>query len=105
MDLARQCGAMRTLNPAERNPRLRYEYDRGTGYENELHLTAALSALVPTDDLIHPDHRLFQISHLISEYAWVGIHHSMCDVEAALGNGGKEDLIAAIHLLARATDL
>ncbi|MFJ2060673.1 hypothetical protein ACIOMM_32770 [Streptomyces sp. NPDC087908] len=93
---------MKTLNPSQKNPRLRYEYDRGSGYEEELRLTTALSALVPADDLVHPDHRLFQVVHLMTEYAWVAIHHTMCDLEAALAKG---DLVGAVRLLKRATDL
>ncbi|WP_030459991.1 hypothetical protein [Kitasatospora sp. NRRL B-11411] len=93
---------MKTLNPLEPNPRLRYDYDRGSGYENEIRLTEALSALVPTDLLIHPDHRLFQVVHLITEYAWAGIHHTLCDAVAALDDG---DLVETGRLLRRATEL
>jgi len=93
---------LKTLNPSQQNPRLRYEYDRGSGYEAELRLTQALSALVPTDDLIHPDHRLFQVSHLITEYAWVAIHHTLCDLEAALE--GTVDLVTTSALLDLVSD-
>ncbi|MEV6628580.1 hypothetical protein AB0M83_29190 [Amycolatopsis sp. NPDC051106] len=92
---------VRTLNPAQSNPRLRYEFDRGSGYETEIRLTAALSALIPEDELLHSDHRFFQIVHLLTEYCWVAVHHSLCDLTAALGRG---DAIAAGRLLVRCAD-
>ncbi|WP_327147683.1 hypothetical protein [Nocardia sp. NBC_01329] len=90
------------MNPSEQNPRLRYVYDRDTGYEAELRLTAALSALVPTDDLVHPDHRLFQIAHLVTEYSWVAIHHTLCDIATDLE---RDDTVPALRLIRRAKQL
>ncbi|WP_238009388.1 hypothetical protein KZZ52_26205 [Dactylosporangium sp. AC04546] len=93
---------METLNPSQPNARLRYEYDRGTGYETELRLTEALAALVPGDELVHQDHRLFQLVHLITEYAWVGIHDAMCILDTALA---KDDLVGATRALSRGAAL
>ncbi|AND15261.1 hypothetical protein [Rathayibacter tritici] len=69
------------LNPSEPDPQLRYEYDRDSNYERDTRVTIALSALVPGDELHHPDHRFFQLIHLITEYSWVGVHD--CFVTAA----------------------
>jgi len=77
----------RVLNPAQPVPLLRYEYDRGSSYEIDTGIAIALSALVPEAELHHPDHRFFQLVHLITEYAWVGIHHEICRVAAALEAG------------------
>lgn len=74
----------KVLNPQQSNPLLMYEYERGSNYEADIGLTAALSALIPDDELLSGDHRFFQILHLMSEYAWVAIHHTLCDVDAAL---------------------
>jgi tryptophan 2,3-dioxygenase len=92
---------VRTLNPSQTNPRLRYEFDRGSGYETEIRLTTALSALIPEDELLHSDHRFFQIVHLLTEYCWVAVHHCLCDLTEALGRG---DTIAAGRLLVRCAD-
>jgi tryptophan 2,3-dioxygenase len=92
---------VRTLNPSQSNPRLRYEFDRGSGYETELRLTAALSALIPEDELLHSDHRFFQIVHLLTEYCWVAVHHSLCELAGALAKG---DPITATRHLVRCTD-
>ncbi len=93
---------MKILNPSEPNTKLHYVYDRGTGYEAELRLSDALSALVPADDLVHSDHRVFQIAHLVTEYAWVAIHHTMCSIVAALD---RDEPIAALRLIQRAKRL
>lgn len=90
---------VKIMNPLQSNPKLQYVYDRGSGYESELRLTAALSALVPTEDLAHPDHRLFQIAHLVTEYSWVAIHHTMCDITAALE---RDEVVSALRLVKRA---
>jgi tryptophan 2,3-dioxygenase len=92
---------VRTLNPSQSNPRLRYEFDRGSGYETEIRLTAALSALIPEDELLHSDHRFFQIVHLLTEYCWVAVHHGLCDLTGALAKG---DPITASRHLVRCTD-
>ncbi|MEU6188054.1 hypothetical protein [Nocardia sp. NPDC047038] len=94
--------AVQVLNPLEPDPRLRYEYGRGSGYETELRLTEALSALVPADKLVHTDHRLFQVTHLITEFAWAGIHHTLCDFVVALA---EENFIDGVRLLKRATSV
>ncbi len=90
------------MNPSEPNPKLHYVYDRGSGYETEIHLTQALGALVPTDELVHPDHRLFQIAHLVTEYAWVAIHHTLCGITVALDN---DEPVSALRLVKRARRL
>ncbi|MFB9902335.1 hypothetical protein [Allokutzneria oryzae] len=67
----------RTLNPQETNASLAYEYDRGSNYESVLHLTDALAALVPETEAGHPDLHFFQVTHLISEYAWAQVHYEL----------------------------
>lgn len=94
--------AGRVLNPSQANPLLRYEYDRGSNYEEDTRLTAALSALVPEAELHHPDHRFFQIVHLVTEYAWVAIHEDLCQAVAALD---EDRLVGAVRLLHRATGM
>ncbi|SDM53222.1 tryptophan 2,3-dioxygenase [Allokutzneria albata] len=92
----------RSLNPNETNGQLSYEYDRGSNYEDELRLTTALSALIPEDDTRHPDHRFFQVVHLISEYAWVQIHYELRRVIEHLDADRPQ---RASRLLARAVGL
>jgi tryptophan 2,3-dioxygenase len=94
--------AGRVLNPAEPNPLLRYEYDRGSNYELDTRLTTALSALVPEAELHHADHRFFQVLHLITEYAWVAVHHSLCDLARALR---ERNLVLAARHTDRCTGL
>ncbi|MFJ3306332.1 hypothetical protein ACIPSA_25075 [Streptomyces sp. NPDC086549] len=91
--------ARRTMNPGENNRLFAYEYDRGSNYEEDTRLTAALSALLPEDGLVHPDQRLFQTVHLITEYAWCEMHYEMR--RAAAGLRGRDYLLAA-QLLERA---
>ena len=91
--------ARRVLNPAQPDPLLHYEYDRGSNYEEDTRLTIALSALVPEAALHSPDHRFFQVTHLITEYAWVAIHHDLTAVAGALAAG---DLTRARRQLTRA---
>lgn len=69
--------ARRVMNPDESNRLFVYEYDRGSNYEQDTRLTTALSALLPEDTLVHPDQRLFQTVHLITEYAWCDMHFEM----------------------------
>lgn len=92
--------ARRSMNPQERNRLLVYEYDRGSNYEEDTRLTAALSALLPEDGLVHPDQRLFQTVHLITEYAWCEMHYEMR--RAATGLRERDYLLAA-QLLERAS--
>ncbi|MEU6556739.1 hypothetical protein ABZ915_41825 [Streptomyces sp. NPDC046915] len=94
--------ARRVMNPDENDPLFRYEYDRGSNYEQDTRLTEALSALLPEDTLVHPDQRLFQTIHLISEYAWCAMHYEMRRAADALR--ADDDLLAA-QLLERAADL
>ncbi|MFD9322973.1 hypothetical protein ACFWDQ_35890 [Streptomyces sp. NPDC060053] len=91
--------ARRTMNPEERNRLFVYEYDRGSNYEEDTRLTTALSALLPEDGLVHPDQRLFQTVHLITEYAWCEMHYEMR--RAAEGLRERDYLLAA-QLLERA---
>ncbi|MGA8113231.1 MAG: hypothetical protein WCA46_06185 [Actinocatenispora sp.] len=92
----------RTLNPGEKNTQLVYEYDRGSPYEEELRLTAALSALIPDDETRHPDHRFFQVVHLITEYSWAQIHYELRRSVEHLENGRY---VAALRLMDRCTSL
>ena len=93
---------MAILNPGQPNEQLRYGYGRGSAYESELRLTEVLSALLRDGELIHPDHRLFQIEHLKTELSWVAIHDALCILNAALD---KDNLVGATRALARATQL
>ncbi|MER7839732.1 hypothetical protein ABTY98_28565 [Streptomyces sp. NPDC096040] len=89
----------RVMNPEESNRLFVYEYDRGSNYEQDTRLTAALSALLPEDALVHPDQRLFQTVHLITEYAWCEMHYEMRRAAAALR---ERDYLLAAGLLERA---
>ncbi|MFH9548446.1 hypothetical protein [Streptomyces sp. NPDC017435] len=91
--------ARRIMNPEESNRLFVYEYDRGSNYEEDTRLTAALSALLPEDGLVHPDQRLFQTVHLITEYAWCEMHYEMRRAAGGLGEG---DYLLAAQLLERA---
>jgi tryptophan 2,3-dioxygenase len=92
----------KVLNPSQPVALLRYEYDRGSNYEDDTRVITALSALVPEEELHHPDHRFFQLVHLITEYAWVGIHHELCRVSAAFD---ADDPARAVTLLRRCAGL
>lgn len=92
----------RVLNPHQANHLLRFIYDNGSDYEHEIRLTEALAALVPESDLLHTDHRLFQIIHLITEYSWTAIHHTLCDLVSALSTN---DLAHASRLADRCSRL
>jgi tryptophan 2,3-dioxygenase len=92
----------KVLNPAQPNPLLRYEYDRGSNYEEDTRLATALSALVPEAELHSRDHRFFQVMHLVTEYSWVAVHHTLCDIEAALSG---DQPVTARRLLDRAANL
>jgi tryptophan 2,3-dioxygenase len=98
----RPAAARAVLNPAEPNPLLRYEYDRGSNYEVDSRLTLVLSALVPEDELICPDHRFFQIVHLVTELSWCAMHHEIRRAAAALA---EDDLMLAVQLLDRTVGL
>ncbi|MEU6221573.1 hypothetical protein ABZ845_29335 [Streptomyces sp. NPDC047022] len=91
--------ARRVMNPRESNRLFLYEYDRGSNYEQDTRLTEALSALLPEDGLVHPDQRLFQTVHLITEYAWCEMHYEMRRAAAALR---ERDYLLAAQLLERA---
>jgi hypothetical protein len=94
--------ARRALNPQADDHLLVYEYDRGSNYEEDTRLTTALSALLPADQLVHPDQRLFQTVHLITEYAWAAMHHEMGRAVALLDDG---DFLLAAQVLDRAAAL
>jgi hypothetical protein len=94
--------ARRALNPQEKDRLLVYEYDRGSNYEEDTRLTTALSALLPEEQLTHPDQRLFQSVHLISEYAWAAMHHEMCRAVRLLDEG---DFLLCAQVLERAAAL
>ncbi|MER5877878.1 hypothetical protein ABT119_18360 [Streptomyces sp. NPDC001910] len=91
--------ARRVMNPDESNRLFVYEYDRGSNYEQDTRLTTALSALLPEDTLVHPDQRLFQTVHLITEYAWCDMHFEM---RRAAGMLRDRDYLLAAQLLERA---
>lgn len=94
--------ARQVLNPGETNPLLRYEFDRASNYEEDSRLTVALAALIPDDELINRDHRFFQIVHLITEYAWVAMHHEM---RRAITAVDVDDYALAVDVLDRAVGL
>ncbi|MGW2180543.1 hypothetical protein ACWCXX_21065 [Streptomyces sp. NPDC001732] len=94
--------ARRALNPDAADPQLVYEYDRGSNYEQDTRLTTALSALLPEDQLVHPDQRLFQSVHLITEYAWAAMHFEMGRAVALLDD---DDPLLATQVLERAASL
>jgi tryptophan 2,3-dioxygenase len=91
--------AKQFLHGTAADPSLRYEFDRGSHYESDTRLTQALLALIPDEDLHHPDHRFFQLNHLITEYSWVILHD--CLVKACDGIGAGE-LLPARRALDRA---
>lgn len=94
--------AQRVLNPDEPDPLLRYEYERGSNYEIDTRLSVALAALVPEAELTTPDHRFFQLVHLITEYSWVGMHHEIRRAVAALD---VDDFFLAAEVIDRAVGL
>lgn len=94
--------ARRALNPEAADHLLVYEYDRGSNYEQDTRLTQALSALLPESELVHPDQRLFQSVHLITEYAWAAMHFEMGRALALLDDG---DALLAAQVLERAASL
>jgi hypothetical protein len=94
--------ARRALNPRADDHLLVYESDRGSPYEEDTRLTTALSALLPEDQLVHPDQRLFQTVHLITEYAWAAMHYEMGRTVALLDDG---DFLLATQVLDRAAAL
>ncbi|MFJ6723741.1 MULTISPECIES: hypothetical protein [unclassified Streptomyces] len=92
----------RSLNPDEPNALLSYDFDRGSNYENVLHLTDALGALVPESETEHPDQRFFQVTHLITEYAWVQLHY---ELRRAIRHLDEDRFAPAVRLFDRATGL
>jgi hypothetical protein len=81
---------------------LRFEFDRGSNYEEDSRLTLALAALIPDDELICPDHRFFQVVHLITEYAWAAMHH---EIRRAVTAVDGDDHLLAVELLDRVVGL
>lgn len=94
--------ARAVLNPDEPDRLLRFEYDRDSDYEAEIGVTLALQALVPQAKLLNADHRMFQVIHLVSEYAWCSMHHELCRVCAVLD---EDDFALAGRLLDRTVRL
>lgn len=94
--------ARRVLNPGEPEPLLRYEFDRGSNYEQDAHVTEALLALIPDHELIGPDHRFFQVIHLVTEYAWSAMH---ADIRRAARGLRSGDHLLAVTALDRAVGL
>ena len=94
--------ARAVLNPDESDRLLRFEYDRGSNYEADTRVTAALSALIPESELFNADHRLFQVAHLVSEYMWCAMHHELQRVCLALYG---DDFGLAARLLDRTVGL
>ncbi|WP_441251379.1 hypothetical protein [Kitasatospora sp. McL0602] len=102
VETGRPGAARRMMNPEEEDRLLVFEYDRGSSYEDDTRLTSALSALLPEEQLVHPDQRLFQVVHLISEYAWCEMHFEMRRALRLLADG---DYLLASQVLNRATDM
>ena len=90
------------LNPDEPQSLLRFEYDRGSNYEIDTRVTLAMAALIPEAELHNADHRMFQIVHLVTEYAWVAMHHDLRRLTRALDN---DDFGLATRLLSRTSAL
>ncbi|WP_234380617.1 hypothetical protein [Streptomyces sp. CMB-StM0423] len=57
---------------------------------------------MPQAKLLNPDHRMFQMVHLISEYSWCSMHHELCRVCNALD---EDDFVLAGRLLNRTVGL
>ncbi|KJS54254.1 hypothetical protein [Streptomyces rubellomurinus] len=94
--------ARQSMNPEEDERLLVYEYDRGSNYEEDTRLTTALSALLPENELVHPDQRLFQTVHLITEFAWCEMHFEM---RRAIDLMRAGDQLMAAQVLERAADV
>lgn len=94
--------ARSVLNPGEPDRRLRFEFDCGSNYEAETRVTAAFAALIPDEELLNPDHRFFQVVHLVSEHTWCQMHYELCRVCHALD---ADDLALAARLLDRTVGL
>src|SRR5262249_18027829 len=94
--------AQKSMNPTESERLAVYEYDRRSNYENDTRLTAALDALLPEPELVHPDQRFFQIVHLITEYSWCEMHFEIRRAITLLGQG---DYLLAARILERAAQV
>jgi len=86
----------------DQDPALTFQYEGTSGYEMETRVPMALAALIPESELLNPDHRLFQVSHLIPELAWCQMHFEFRRVIAELQNG---DYVLAGRLLQRVAEL
>lgn len=86
------------MNPTETERLLRFEYDRGTVYEEDSGASKVLDVLIPEGDLIDHDQRLFQIQHLKTELSWYAIHFEIRGVIKALQN---DDFSRASSLMER----
>ena len=88
------------LNFGEPDPALHFYYDRGSSYESETRVTEALRALIPEEELVHPDQRFFQIVHVATEYFWYGMHYELRRIIRALDTSRYAE---AAELLQRTT--
>lgn len=89
-------------NWIDSEPSLAFQYDGTSSYETETRVPAALAALIPEDELMNPDQRLFQTSHLLTELAWCQMHFELRRVIAELDNG---DYLMAGRLLQRVAQI
>ncbi|MCK2244139.1 MULTISPECIES: hypothetical protein [unclassified Crossiella] len=92
----------RVLNPGESNPQLSYAYNTGSHYEGVLNLTAALDALIPENDVLHPEQPFFQVTHLVTEYSWAHVHYELRRVIKHLD---ESRYTAAARLIDRSTEV
>ncbi|CAI8732587.1 MULTISPECIES: hypothetical protein [Bacillus] len=86
------------MNPKENERSLRFEYARETVYEEDSGISKVLDVLIPEDELIDHDQRLFQIQHIKTELTWYTIHFEIRAVIEALRN---EDYSRADSLMER----
>lgn len=86
----------------DHDPSLTFDYEGTSPYERAIRVPLALAALIPEEELLNPDHRLFQISHLVPELAWCQMHFEFRRVIAELRNG---DYALAGRLLQRVAEL
>lgn len=88
----------RYMNPEEPEHLLRFEYGRGTVYEEDSGTAKMLDLLIPEGDLIDEDQRLFQVLHLNTELSWYTMHYEIRRVIYALR---EDDLSTASELMER----
>jgi tryptophan 2,3-dioxygenase len=83
--------ATAVMNPSEPERALRYVFGRGSAYEAEIGVSEALQVLTDEDELVHPDQRMFQVVHLITEYLWYTMHYELRRVMAALDRNERDE--------------